>query len=549
MQTNENSDQGPSIVITQNGSPHIAYVSALPVSAVRTVHRSAGAWVTNHPPVDIFTHAPQIYSQFNDVYVFLGHDRSIHFGYVFRLQGQPWVPYDRLDSSGDNDGSGSPRWDPLHETNPDVIDATFYEENLENDSRRLTELYYMAVLPSGGPTDSEPPTAPTGLVQTDETENTISISWSPSTDDTGVTSYGLYRNGTPAGSSTTASATLTGLACGTAYTLSVDAADAAGNRSAQTPLAAQTSICDTQAPAVAITSPAGGSTVSGIVAVAAGASDNSGVAGVQFRVGGSALGPEDTTAPSAWTGTAPPQPNGQYTITATARDLSGNLTQSNAVTVTVSNSGPSIPPSLVAAYAFAEGSGVTTEDRSGSGNTGTLAGPVWTAAGKYGSALGFDGTNDWLTVADAPELDLTTGLTLEAWVRPTSGSGWKTVALKENSATLAYALYSSATGGLPMVIVYTNGAQQKLSGPSALPLNTWTHLAATYDGSQLRLYVNGVLRASKAVTGSIPNSSGVLRVGGNNVWKTEWFKGELDELRVYNQSLSAAEIQADMTTR
>ena len=548
VQTNENSDQGPSIVVTQNGMPHIAYVSALPVSAVRTVHRAAGAWVTNHPPVDVFTHAPQVYSQFNDVYVFLGHDRSIHFGYLFRLQGQPWVPYDRLDSSGDNDGSGSPRWDPLHETNPDVIDVTFYEENLANDSRRLPELYYMAVLPSGGPTDSEPPTAPTGLVATGQTENTISIAWSPSTDDTGVTSYGLYRNGTPAGSSITASATLTGLACGTGYTLSVDAADAAGNRSVQTPVAAQTSPCDTQAPAVAITSPAGGSTLSGIVPVAADASDNSGVAGVQFRVGGSALGPEDTTAPYRVDWNTGTQPNGQYTITATARDLSGNLTQSNAVAVTISNSGPSIPPSLVAAYAFAEGSGATTEDRSGSGNIGTLGGPVWTAAGKYGSALGFDGTNDWLTVADAPELDLTTGATLEAWVRPTSASGWKTVALKENSATLAYALYSSASGGLPMAIVLTNGAQQKLSGPSALPLNTWTHLAATYDGSQLRLYVNGVLRASKAVTGSIPNSSGVLRVGGNNVWKTEWFKGELDELRIYNQSLSAAEIQADMTT-
>ena len=70
VQTNENSDQGPSIVVTQNGEPHIAYVSALPVSAVRTVHRSAGTWVTNHPPVDVFTHAPQVYSQFNDVYVF-----------------------------------------------------------------------------------------------------------------------------------------------------------------------------------------------------------------------------------------------------------------------------------------------------------------------------------------------------------------------------------------------------------------------------------------------------------------------------------------------
>ena len=548
VQTNENSDQGPSIVITQNGTPHIAYVSALPVSAVRTAHRSAGAWVTNHPPVDVFTHAPQIYSQFNDVYVFLGHDRSIHFGYVFRLQGQPWVPYDRLDSSGDNDGSGSPRWDPLHETNPEVIDVTFYEENLENDSRRLTELYYMAVLPSGGPTDSEAPTAPEGIVQTGQTESTISISWTPSTDDTGVSSYGLYRNGTPAGSSITATATLTGLDCGTTYALAVDAADAAGNRSAQTSIPAQTTPCDTVAPSVSIMTPAGGSTVSGIVPVAASASDNTGVAGVQFRIGGSALGAEDTTAPYGVDWNTGTQPNGQYTITATARDISGNLTQSSAVTVTVSNTGPSFPPSIVAAYGFAEGSGTTTADRSGNGHTGTLGGAVWTAAGKLGSALAFDGTNDWLTVADAPRLDLTTGATIEAWVRPTAVSNWRTVALKESASTLAYALYASASGGKPMAIVFTNGTQQKLSGPTALPLNTWTHLAATYDGAQLRLYTNGVLRANKPVTGSIPNSSGPLRVGGNNVWPTEWFKGELDELRVYNQALSAAEIEADMTT-
>jgi hypothetical protein len=548
VQTNENSDQGPSIVITQNGTPNILYVSALPVSAVRTARRTAGTWVTNHPPVDVFTHAPQIYSQYNDVYVFLGHDRSIHFGYLFQLHGQAWAPYDRLDSTGDNDGSGSPRWDPLHETNRDVIDVTFYEENLENDSRRLPELYYMAVLPSGGPTDSSPPTAPEGLVQTGSTENTISLSWAPSTDDTGVTSYGLYRNGTPAGSSAVASATITGATCGTQYAIAVDAADAAGNRSAQTSITASTSPCDTVPPSVAITSPGAGASVSGITSVAAGASDNTGVAGVQFRVDGAVLGAEDTAPPYAVDWNTATHPNGEHVVTATARDVSGNLTQSSPVTVTVANSGPVVPPSLVAAYAFAEGTGSATEDRSGNGNPGTLAGPVWTPAGKYGSGLTFDGVNDWVTVADAPELDLTTGVTIEGWVRPTASSGWRTVLLKENGTTLAYALYSSASSGLPMVIVYTNGSQQKLSGPSALPLNAWTHLAATYDGSQLRLFVNGVQRASKAVTGSIPNSSGVLRIGGNNVWKTEWLRGELDELRVYNQPLSATEIQADMGT-
>jgi hypothetical protein len=341
---------------------------------------------------------------------------------------------------------------------------------------------------------------------------------------------------------------VTGLTCGTPYTISVDAADAAGNRSAQTSITAATSPCDTVAPTVGITSPAAGATVSGITPLAADASDNTGVAGVQFRVDGALVGAEDTTAPYGLDWNTSTYANGDHTITATARDVSGNVTQSSPVTVTVANTGPTFPPSLVAAYAFAEATGTTTADATGNGNTGALGGPVRAATGKYGSALTFDGTNDWVTVADAPELDLTTGVTLEAWVRPTAGSSWRTLLLKENGSTLAYALYSSASGGAPMAIVYTNGSQQKLSGPPALPLNTWTHLAATYDGAQLRLYVNGVLRASKAVTGSIPNSSGALRMGGNNVWSSEWLKGDLDEVRVYNRALSVTEIQADMTS-
>jgi hypothetical protein len=64
----------------------------------------------------------------------------------------------------------------------------------------------------------------------------------------------------------------------------------------------------------------------------------------------------------------------------------------------------------------------------------------------------------------------------------------------------------------------------------------------------MRLFVNGVERATKAVTGAIPNSSGPLRIGGNDVWRSEWFKGELDEIRVYNRALSVTEIQADMST-
>ena len=88
-------------------------------------------------------------------------------------------------------------------------------------------------------------------------------------------------------------------------------------------------------------------------------------------------------------------------------------------------------PGLVAAYAFNEGSGSTTADATGKGHTGSLVGATWTTAGKNGNALSFNGTSNLVSVADAADLDLSTGLTMEAWVRPTTLSGWRTVALKE----------------------------------------------------------------------------------------------------------------------
>jgi hypothetical protein len=79
-----------------------------------------------------------------------------------------------------------------------------------------------------------------------------------------------------------------------------------------------------------------------------------------------------------------------------------------------------------------------------------------------------------------------------------------------------------------------------------MPLNTWTHIAATYDGTTLRLFVNGVQTSTKAVTGSIKTSTGALRFGGNTSWSDEWFSGLIDEVRLYNRALTAAEIQTDM---
>ncbi|OKJ05649.1 carbohydrate binding domain-containing protein [Kitasatospora sp. CB01950] len=86
--------------------------------------------------------------------------------------------------------------------------------------------------PGGGPVDTQPPTAPTGLVATATAATQVSLSWGASSDNVGVTGYDVYRNGTPATTVTGTSATVTGLTASTAYTFTVKAHDAAGNVSA-----------------------------------------------------------------------------------------------------------------------------------------------------------------------------------------------------------------------------------------------------------------------------------------------------------------------------
>ena len=87
------------------------------------------------------------------------------------------------------------------------------------------------------------------------------------------------------------------------------------------------------------------------------------------------------------------------------------------------------------------------------------------------------------------------------------------------------------------------GSFRSLSGTAQLPTATWSHLATTYDGATLRLFVNGVQVGQLAATGSLTVSTGPLRIAGNAVWG-EWFNGPIDEVRVYNRALSAAELQS-----
>jgi hypothetical protein len=92
------------------------------------------------------------------------------------------------------------------------------------------------------------------------------------------------------------------------------------------------------------------------------------------------------------------------------------------------------PSSPVASYWFDAGTGSVLTDSSGNGNDGTIPGATWTTAGRNGGALTFDGVNDLVTIADKSFLDLTTGMTLEAWARPAALGKWRTLRFKESRA-------------------------------------------------------------------------------------------------------------------
>jgi len=198
-----------------------------------------------------------------------------------------------------------------------------------------------------------------------------------------------------------------------------------------------------------------------------------------------------------------------------------------------------IPPTPVAEYSF-DNIGVNgLPDLSPSQNNGQIVGAV-SAPGRNGLGLRFNG-NNYVEIGLTPSLLLAGQVSLEAWVFPTAFSpGWQAVITSTN---YAYYLYTNDTNLGSLGGVLTSNYVEARNSQS-LALNTWSHIAMTYNGYVVVYYINGIEVARQNTQGNIQAINGALYIGGLS--GSEGFIGIIDDVRVYNAALTALDIQQDM---
>lgn len=190
------------------------------------------------------------------------------------------------------------------------------------------------------------------------------------------------------------------------------------------------------------------------------------------------------------------------------------------------------PPAGMVAWWPGDGS---ASDIAGS-NGGSVVGGVTYAAGRVGQAFRLDGATGYVQVPDSASLRVTGQITIDAWIYPAATGGRVVDKITAGGAD-GYLL--DTYGGVVRLIVDSHG----LSGTTAIPTGTWSHVAGVYDGTQMRVYLNGTLDGTLDTTAAIPANTLPVRIGAASDGGS-LFNGLIDEVEVFNRGLSQPEIQA-----
>jgi len=197
-------------------------------------------------------------------------------------------------------------------------------------------------------------------------------------------------------------------------------------------------------------------------------------------------------------------------------------------------------PVLSSAVGWWAGDGDTT-DRLAS-HPGQFVGTERYAKGMVGDAFSFDGVSSHVSIADAPDLNFTNQMTVEAWIKPYGHTGSFDPVLKKSGSDQARGFAFEFGGDVIILYVYLGGWVG--AGGTHIPNNQWSHVAGTYDGNQINVYVNGELVGSAAASGAITPTSAPLFLGSDPSNPDRHFYGLIDEATVYSTALSADDIRS-----
>jgi len=195
--------------------------------------------------------------------------------------------------------------------------------------------------------------------------------------------------------------------------------------------------------------------------------------------------------------------------------------------------------SMVAWWPMNENSGNTVPDEQGT-NNGTQVGASW-QAGVSGNCLSFNGDNSNVNIPNSPSLDFSEALTIMAWVQTRD---YKEAKIAQKGDWDGHGVGGTKWTGWKAHIRLEETGTETIEWTDGRPLlNEWYHLAMTYDGSILKLYVNGQLNNSRNVPGTLHINSRTASIGSDN-GAQKFFNGLIDEVKFFNTALNQTEIQA-----
>jgi len=159
-------------------------------------------------------------------------------------------------------------------------------------------------------------------------------------------------------------------------------------------------------------------------------------------------------------------------------------------------------------------------------------------------ALNFDGLNDVVTIPHNNSLNPSSGITVEAWIYPTDDVTPSQSVIGKSTSQIQGYIFPRTDDGWKSFSFYVHLEGQGWSIISAAypSVNEWHHVAATYDGFTMKIYLDGELKATKAITGVISSNQNPITIGTQPGFSGEFFRGTVDEVRIWNRPLDECEI-------